>query len=411
MIVSKARIRVLMVCRTYWPHLWSDVASRSVRLADGLARAGIDVNVLTPRYGTSWPAEIVHREILVHRPFDAPRSDWSMGRYLRNVEMWLRSHAAQYDVIYCSAIREESALVVEAAQRLGSASVLHHGGTGDQADAVYSIASRHRRRVTAAIAGADAIVLPRASAEQAMVVAGYSPSRFRRIAMGISPGTGSTGRDAVARVCARQALAAINGDLKTNRDSMVVTTFCRMSDSAGLMKLAHAIPDLVTIWPDLRFWLIGDGPLRGELHRYFKHHSVRENIAMPGTFVDFADVLMASDVYVQPSANDGLDDFVFQALAAPLPIVMADATDTRGIIGRGDDVAWFQSDDGGSLHRAMRGTLVDLATAQATAEQLRRNLLKQRPLSETIGALITLICELSGKPLPSATASASRSPG
>jgi len=381
-----------MVGRHYWPHLWSDVASRTVRLADGLARAGVDVEVLTPRYASSWPDEICHREIVVHRPAAAPRSDWSMGRYLRHIESWLRDHASGYDVIYSATMREEAAIVVEAARRVGCVSIVHHAGTGLEADTHYALPARHRKRVVAAVHAASAIVVSRASTHQSMLAAGYDAARVHRIGNGFVPGQGLAGRDPASRLRARHALASINGDLKTDRDSMVVTVMGSMVESSGLMTLAEAIPNLINVWPDLRFWLMGDGPLRNDLHRYFTHQAVRQNVAMPGTFVDFSDLLMASDVYVQPSANDGLDDFVHQGITAALPLVMVDSPDTRAMVGASDEfVSWCSESDSTSLQHAIRRVLVDLTPAQTAAERLRRELTQRCSYGETINGFLKLI--------------------
>lgn len=387
-----------MVSRSYWPHLWSDVASRTLRLADGLARAGVDVEVLTPRYATSWPDLICHREIIVHRPAIAPRSEWSMGRYLRHLESWLRQHAESYDVIYCSTLREEAALVVEAARRCGCASVLQHAGAGCEADSVYHPPIRHRRRVQAALRSAGGIVVSRASTHQTLLSTGISRDRIHRIPVGLWPGKGLAGRDTASRLASRKCLAAVNGDLATDRDSMVVVSLCAMNDSSGMMALAQTIPPLTSIWPDLRFWLIGDGPLRNELHRYLKHHGVRQNVAMPGTFVDFSDVLAAADLFVQPSLNDSLEDFVPQAIAAPLPIVIADANDSRAMFGEHDDcVHWCSEGDTDSLRHAIRRALTELAPASMAAERLRKEWVQRRPYATTIEAYLELFSKLSGK--------------
>jgi len=391
-----------MVGRHYWPHLSIDVANRTVRLADGLARAGVEVEILTPRYASSWPDQIYHREIVVHRPAAAPRSEWSMGRYLRHLESWLRDHAHQYDVLYSATMREEAAIVVEAARRLNLPSVVHHSGVGREADATYCAPLRHRRRLLAAIQAADAIVVPRPSAHQAMIAAGYRIDRIHRIAVGVVPGKGSTGRDPASRARSRQALAAVNSDLATGKDSPVVVTVGSMSGSSGMLTLAETIPNLIDIWPDLRFWLIGDGPLRNELHRYFKHHGVRQSVAMPGTFIDLSDVFTAADVCVQPSTSDSLDDFLSQVIASPLPLIMADAADTRAMVGDHDDcVSWCSESDSKSLHHAIRRVLVDLSPAQASAERLRRELVQRRPYSETIQGFLQLFERLSGKSMSS----------
>src|SRR5690554_4847035 len=106
-----------MVSGHYWPHLTFDAAGRDVRLADALRRAGLSIEVLTPRYAASWPEHLVHREIPVHRPVVAARSQWSISRYLRHLETWLTQHAGRFDVLFCTSLREEVIPVVQTAAR------------------------------------------------------------------------------------------------------------------------------------------------------------------------------------------------------------------------------------------------------------------------------------------------------
>jgi glycosyltransferase involved in cell wall biosynthesis len=389
-----------MVSRTYWPHLSSDVASRTLRLADGLARAGVQIDVLTPRYASSWPDRICHREIVVHRPAAAPRSEWSMGRYLRHIESWLRENSQQYDVLYSATMREEAAIVVETARRNGAVSVLQHAGAGKEADTLFQAPIRHRRRLQSAIRSANAIVVSRASSHQTLLSVGISRDRIHRVPTGVWPGKGLPGRDSLSRQQSRQCLAAVNGDLSTDRDSLVVVSVGSMHESSGIVTLAQSIPSLINVWPDLRFWLIGDGPLRNELHRYFKHHGVRQNVAMPGTFVDYSDVLAAADLFVQPSVSDAIEDFVPQAIATPLPLVIADGADTRAMFGEFDDcVHWCSEGDTDSLTHAIRRTLGDLGPAQTASERLRREFVQRKPYADTINGFLDLFSKLSGKPI------------
>ncbi len=176
---------------------------------------------------------------------------------------------------------------------------------------------------------------------------------------------------------------------------MVVLTCSTMTEASGIRTLAQAIPKLVNLWPDLRFWIIGDGPLREELHRYFKHQSVRQSVSMPGTFVDLSDLMMASDVYLQASANEGLDDFVPQAIASTLPVVLPIASDSHHDIAEYDDcVGWFTNQDIDSLYRALHQVLTQLTPAMQVAERLRRGLLQRRPYTDTIHRFTTLMNDL-----------------
>ncbi len=96
-------LRVLLIGRRFWPHGSIDSAAHLFQLAAALHRRGVAVEVLTPRYSSTWPVEFKIREIPVHRPVMAPKRDWSIGRYTRSLTAWLRQHVTSYDC--CSVIR------------------------------------------------------------------------------------------------------------------------------------------------------------------------------------------------------------------------------------------------------------------------------------------------------------------
>ncbi len=285
---------------------------------------------------------------------------------MRQLEAWLKQHAERFDVIYSATLREEAIVVSEVAQRSKRCSLLHHSEAAAHADSMIAWPMRQRRRWLQALNQASGVVVGRPAAQQALIAAGLESSLLHRIECGVVASSGLKGREPAVRQRARSALAAVNRDLLTQHDSMVVLTCSTMTEASGIRTLAQAIPKLVNLWPDLRFWIIGDGPLREELHRYFKHQSVRQSVSMPGTFVDLSDLMMASDVYLQASANEGLDDFVPQAIASTLPVVLPIASDSHHDIAEYDDcVGWFTDQDIDSLYRALHQVLTPVDACDA----------------------------------------------
>ena len=157
-----------MVGRRFWPHGSIDSAAFLYQLAIGLNRRGIDIEVMTPRYASSWPEELVIQEIPVHRPAAAPRSDWSMGRYVRHVTSWLRDHSGSFDVLLVDSIREESIAAIEAARTIGCATILRFGGWGVQGDWTYWQSSRAARRCSVIGKRAGCVISKNAASHRAL---------------------------------------------------------------------------------------------------------------------------------------------------------------------------------------------------------------------------------------------------
>lgn len=379
-----------MISRHYWPHFTIDAACRDARLADALARSGMAIEVLTPRYSASWPDLITHREILVHRPVAAPRGAWSVGRYLKLMEAWLSENAARFDVLFCTHCDDDVIPMVQAAAQKSLRRVALHSGTGAAADHVVWPATRNGRRIRASLDRVDAIVVSWPSVHRQMLAMGLAAKKLHRIEIGVPPSALGAHRDdpaanndALRR--SRAALSHANGDLMLHHDSHVVLACGQMNLGGGMMTLAATVPPLIDIWPDLRFWLVGDGRRREELHGYFRQHSVRQNVAMPGTFVDFDDLFQVADLLVVPSGSDSLEAILPAAVGAGLPILVADSPDTRSFFaGAEDSVGWFPIDDANALRSAIRAALIDLPGRRAAARTLRRRWMQQRSFQSTV---------------------------
>lgn len=395
-----SRIRVLLVGRHFWPHGSHDSGGWLVQLALGLHRSGVAVEVVTPRYAASWPTKMTFREIPVHRPAAAARSDWSMGRYLRHLGQWLRERGGAYDVIYGDATRDEATAVVEAARAVGRPSVLRVAGWGECGDAAWWPSSRAARRVVGFARMADRTVVGSASTQRHLLSQGFEASRLVRIERGFSPGAP---RSATSRAAARKSVATANGDLAASTDTPVILCAGRMTSEAGMNRVAEAAPALVRRFPDLRVWFLGDGPHRESLYTYLRGEGVRASISMPGSFADLQDVLDAADLFVQPG-HDGLDSFVPAAVSAELPLVIRDDMAVREAIrvpaGAAIEplVGWYQGDSAKALRVAIRHAVERLPERRRDAAELRRSLVRAHPLRETIDAYRRLFEELAGRP-------------
>lgn len=407
------RPRVLLVGRHFWPHGSIDSAGFLYQMAIGLHRIGIHVEVLTPRYASSWPEQLAVREIAVHRPAAAPRSDWSLSRYVRHLTGWLRERAPSYDVMLVDSIREESTAVVEAGRSTGCGTVLRFGGWGKHSDWSWWQRSRAARKCAAVGKGADAVISKCAASHRALLGEGYLPSQIHRIDPGYLPGISPT---TASRLAARKTLAAVNRDLICNDDSMVLVCCGRMTRDSGINVLAKSARTLVTRYPNLKLWLIGDGDHRDSIHDLLHSDGVKSFVSMPGSFCDMEDVFAAADVYVQTD-EDGLDCFFPSAISAELPIVSLDAESTRSVVigsasqaaGTGQSateinqiasgVNWFAADSPKSLRVVLRKVVDDLAASRQRAANLRKTLLRSRPQSESLQQYVSLMQQIQEKKL------------
>jgi glycosyltransferase involved in cell wall biosynthesis len=73
--------------------------------------------------------------------------------------------------------------------------------------------------------------------------------------------------------------------------------------------------------PALRFAIIGDGPLRPALEAQIKESALADRVFLLGARADVSACLSAADVFLFPSAHEGLGIAALEAMRAGLPVV------------------------------------------------------------------------------------------
>ena len=432
-----ARLRVLLVGRHFWPHGSIDSAGYLIQLANGLQRRSIDVEVLTPRYASAWTSEFRFGDVQVHRPIGAPRSDWSVGRYLRNMTNWLNENAARFDVLLCDAGREESIAVIDSAKSLRSRSVkipavVRISGYGEQSDRYWWESSRSSRRCAAQARRADCVIVSNADEHRELISQGFSASAISRIDDGFDQATLRTPEN---RVEARRALTAINSDFHAPPDEPVALCVTNMVHNSGIQVLIESARHLIARYPKLHIWFIGDGPRRESIFQYLRGEGVRASIAMPGSFGNMEDVFRAADVFLHTD-DTAMQHFLPTAVTAELPIVAVDNRQTRSRLlcesktnavqktnagqktsagqktntdqksseatgdlatnapTTNDLVHWYQASSSKTFRKAVRSAMDDLNVSHEKAAALKRSLVRVRSFSNTIDDYADLLAKM-----------------
>jgi len=336
-----------------------------------------------------------------------------MGRYIRGLTTWLGNHAGSFDLLLVDSIREEAMAAIGVANALGLKTIVRCQGWGENSDVAWWETGRSARRCATAARKADAVISNGSSCERALVIHGFEPARIERITPGFLP---LPARTAERRRDARCSLATANGDLFAEPDAPVLLCNARLTRVGGVDLLVRAAHPLLSRYPKLRLWFIGDGPYRESMYQHLRSEGVRASIAMPGSFSDSEDLFAAADLYLQ-SGEDGLDYFLPMAVSAALPIVSVDEPSVRSLIdgcllrdsehGLGESsgihpsaasamrpsdlVEWCVSPTPKGVRIGVSNVLDNLDLARERAGQLRRMLIRMRPQREVTEAYVRLI--------------------
>ncbi len=128
-------------------------------------------------------------------------------------------------------------------------------------------------------------------------------------------------RSAGSRASARSALG-IPQDMPVVG---TVTRLCTQKDPEMLLRAARLA---VELQPDVRFVVIGDGPLRPRVEQLLDDLDLRGHVTLLGRRSDVETLLPGFDAFVLSSRWEGLPRVVVEAMAVGVPVV---STDVGGI--------------------------------------------------------------------------------
>jgi glycosyltransferase involved in cell wall biosynthesis len=137
-----------------------------------------------------------------------------------------------------------------------------------------------------------------------------------------------------------------------------VVTVGRLVEQKGIDVLLAAWAKVVSVLPDWRLALVGDGPLGDELKSQARKLSVADSIDWVGHVSDPFPYLRGAKLFVMTSRFEGTPNALLEAMACGLPAVVSDASPGPcEMIGSGDDAA---------------GLIVPVEDATATADAVIR---------------------------------------
>lgn len=87
--------------------------------------------------------------------------------------------------------------------------------------------------------------------------------------------------------------------------------------------------------PDVRFRLVGDGPLRGEIEQAARTAGLADALEMAGERRDVPALLRDADLFWLTSDWEGLPNAVLEAMASGLPVVATDVGGTAELVDAG----------------------------------------------------------------------------
>lgn len=103
----------------------------------------------------------------------------------------------------------------------------------------------------------------------------------------------------------------------------VVSYVGRLHEEKGVLNLVRAIPKVLAKRHDVKFVIVGEGQLEGELRSYVAAHALSQNVTFQGWIPhdELHKYLVKSKLLVLPSYTEGLPHAMLEAMACGTPVL------------------------------------------------------------------------------------------
>ncbi len=168
--------------------------------------------------------------------------------------------------------------------------------------------------------------------------------------------------------------AAKRAELGLRPDEVVFGTNARMTHQKGHVYLVEAAQEVVKKYPNVRFVLAGDGPLRADIENQIKNANLEKNFLLLGFRNDIADLLPAYDMYVLPSLFEGLPNQVLEAMSCGKGVIATAVDGTVEAVVEGETGFLVPSKDSASLAKALLNVLENRQLFSKFGESSRKRI-------------------------------------
>ena len=140
----------------------------------------------------------------------------------------------------------------------------------------------------------------------------------------------------------------------------------------ALIELLEAFAIVVRSAPETRLWIVGDGPLRGNLEDMTKRLGLEDRVVFWGMRSNVPAILRHATIGVNSSRNEGLANAIIECMAARLPVVATTVGGTPELVVDGETGLLVPPNDPRALAEALLALLRSPETARRLGAAGRR---------------------------------------
>jgi phosphatidylinositol alpha-1,6-mannosyltransferase len=119
----------------------------------------------------------------------------------------------------------------------------------------------------------------------------------------------------------QEARATVRARLGVAPEAPVIVTVAALEERKGVQWLIRALPYIVQQFPDLQYWIIGEGEYRAALEHEAAQRGVQQVVRFLGRLEGVESYLAAADVGCLLSRGEAFGIAILESMATELPIV------------------------------------------------------------------------------------------
>lgn len=135
--------------------------------------------------------------------------------------------------------------------------------------------------------------------------------------------------NALPRDVAREKLdrlwkSGIRSNEESDSNGSILLTVAHFYATKYLVRYMDAIALVAKVHPDIRVLILGDGELRNEIEARRTELNLDRIVSLPGTQKNAQSLFSGADLFILPSAKEGMPLVILEAMAASLPCIATD---------------------------------------------------------------------------------------
>lgn len=103
----------------------------------------------------------------------------------------------------------------------------------------------------------------------------------------------------------------------------ILITLAALEERKGVQHVIQAIPSLLPDFPDLRYWVLGEGPYRSTLEAQVRRLGLEHVVSLWGNCEDVVPYLAAADIGCLLAYGESFGIAVFEYMAMELPVLVS----------------------------------------------------------------------------------------